>query len=89
MERAIRALVAWHSLAAVMVAVMVAAKICQDLRSAKVAIGALENDSQLRLTPLGFHLAHMPVDVRIGTLPASMLFGQRLKPSEATQLQQS
>lgn len=32
----------------------------------KVAIGALENDSHLRLTPLGFHLAHMPVDARIG-----------------------
>lgn len=36
--------------------------------SRQVAIGALENDSHLRLTPLGFHLAHMPVDVRIGTL---------------------
>lgn len=35
---------------------------------ALVAIGALENDSQLRLTPLGFHLAHMPVDVRIGKM---------------------
>lgn len=36
----------------------------------QVAIGALENDSQLRLTPLGFHLAHMPVDARIGGLAA-------------------
>ncbi|CAK9058763.1 unnamed protein product [Durusdinium trenchii] len=35
---------------------------------ALVAIGALENDSQLRLTPLGFHLAHMPVDARIGKM---------------------
>ena len=35
---------------------------------ALVAIGALENGSQLRLTPLGFHLAHMPVDVRIGKM---------------------
>ena len=32
----------------------------------QVAIGALENSSKLGLTPLGFHLAHMPVDARIG-----------------------
>ena len=43
--------------------------VAQDA-SRQVAIGALENDSHLRLTPLGFHLAHMPVDVRIGTLSA-------------------
>ncbi|CAE7309666.1 ndor1 [Symbiodinium natans] len=33
-----------------------------------VAIGALENSSKLGLTPLGFHLAHMPVDARIGKM---------------------
>ncbi len=33
-------------------------------------VGALDSDRQL--TPLGFHLAQLPVDVRIGKL---MLFG--------------
>ena len=37
----------------------------------QVAIGALESSSKLGLTPLGFHLAHMPVDARIGDLQAS------------------
>jgi len=35
---------------------------------ALVAIGALENSSKLGLTPLGFHIAHMPMDARIGKM---------------------
>jgi len=33
-----------------------------------VAIGALMNAPGLPLTPLGFHLAHMPVDARVGKM---------------------
>ena len=75
MERAIRALVAWLAL--------VGDGPCQDLASAEVAIGALENDSQLRLTPLGFHLAHMPVDVRIGNLAHPCCLAKGTHPTPA------
>merc|ERR1712190_349626 len=35
---------------------------------ALTGIGALENTPKLALTPLGFHVAHMPVDARIGKM---------------------
>ena len=68
-ERAIRALVAWPY------STTKPAVVTATMTRCKVAIGALQNDSDLRLTPLGFHLAHMPVDVRIGTSFASILNG--------------
>ena len=47
----------------------------QSIFDVEVSIGALENSSKLGLTPLGFHLAHMPVDARIGLPTAVETFG--------------